>query len=51
MSLSDLAWQLLLEGYLDEAISIAARIPMARKGTVEIRPVIDVPGLPTDERA
>jgi len=32
---------------LDEAIGIAARIPMARKGTVEIRPVIDIPGLPT----
>lgn len=31
---------------LDEAISIAARIPMARKGTVEVRPVIDIPGLP-----
>jgi hypothetical protein len=32
---------------LDEAIGIAARIPMARKGTVEVRPVIDIPGLPT----
>jgi len=32
---------------LDEAIAIAARIPMARKGTVEIRPVIEIPGLPT----
>jgi hypothetical protein len=32
---------------LDEAIGIAARIPMARKGTVEIRPVIEVGGLPT----
>ena len=31
---------------LDEAIGIAARIPIARKGTVEIRPVIDIPGLP-----
>ena len=31
---------------LDEAIGIAARIPMARKGTVEIRPVIEIPGLP-----
>jgi len=31
---------------LDEAINIAARIPMARKGTVEIRPVIEIPGLP-----
>jgi len=33
--------------HLDEAIGIAARIPMARKGTVEIRPVMDIPGLPT----
>jgi hypothetical protein len=33
---------------LDEAIGIAARIPMARKGTVEVRPVIDSPGLPTE---
>jgi hypothetical protein len=31
---------------LDEAIAIAARIPMARKGTVEVRPVVDIPGLP-----
>jgi hypothetical protein len=31
---------------LDEAIAIAARIPGARTGTVEIRPVIEVPGLP-----
>jgi hypothetical protein len=33
---------------LDEAIAIAARIPMARKGTVEVRPVIEIPGLPTE---
>ncbi|MGH8579054.1 MAG: YciI family protein [Gammaproteobacteria bacterium] len=32
----------------DEATSIAARIPMARKGTVEVRPVIEIPGLPAD---
>jgi hypothetical protein len=31
---------------LDEAIGIASRIPMARKGTVEVRPVIEIPGLP-----
>jgi hypothetical protein len=31
---------------LDEAIGIAARIPVARMGTVEIRPVIEIPGLP-----
>ncbi len=32
---------------LDEAIRIAVRIPMARKGTIEIRPVIEIQGLPT----
>ncbi len=32
---------------LDEAIHIAERIPGARKGTVEIRPVLEIPGLPT----
>jgi hypothetical protein len=31
---------------LDEAIGIAGRIPAARVGTVEIRPVLEVPGLP-----
>jgi hypothetical protein len=31
---------------LDEAIGIAARIPAAKVGTVEIRPVIEIPGLP-----
>ena len=31
---------------LDEAIGIAGRIPGARVGTVEIRPVIELPGLP-----
>ena len=33
---------------LDEAIGIAARIPVARLGTVEIRPVMEIPGLPAD---
>jgi hypothetical protein len=32
---------------LDAAIGIAARIPGARLGTVEIRPVIELPGLPS----
>ena len=32
---------------LDEAIAIASKIPMARKGTVEVRPVMDIPGLST----
>jgi hypothetical protein len=31
---------------LDEAIGIAARIPGARKGTVEVRPVVELTGLP-----
>lgn len=31
---------------LDEAIAIAAQIPGARVGTVEIRPVLEVSGLP-----
>lgn len=31
---------------LDAAIAIAARVPGARIGTVEIRPIRDVPGLP-----
>jgi uncharacterized protein YndB with AHSA1/START domain len=30
----------------NEAIAIAARIPMARQGTVEVRPVIEIAGLP-----
>jgi len=32
---------------LDEALSIAARIPGARKGTIEVRPVMEIPGLPS----
>jgi hypothetical protein len=32
---------------LNEAIGIAARIPGARWGTVEIRPMIELQGLPT----
>jgi hypothetical protein len=33
---------------LDEAIAVAGRIPGALKGTVEIRPVLEIPGLPAD---
>lgn len=33
---------------LDEALRVAARIPAARWGTVEVRPVIEIPGLPED---
>jgi hypothetical protein len=31
---------------LDEAIDIAERVPPVRYGTVEIRPVMEIPGLP-----
>ncbi len=31
---------------LDAAINIATRIPAARLGTVEIRPIIEIPNLP-----
>ncbi|MGE3241093.1 MAG: YciI family protein [Pirellulales bacterium] len=31
---------------LNDAIAIAARIPGARKGTIEVRPVVEIPGLP-----
>ncbi len=34
---------------LDEAIGIAARIPGVRRGTVEVRPVVELEGLPTAE--
>jgi hypothetical protein len=32
---------------LNEAITIAARVPPARKGTIEVRPVMELAGLPT----
>jgi len=31
---------------LDDAMSIAERIPVARVGTIEIRPLLEIPGLP-----
>ena len=31
---------------LDEALSIAARIPAAKFGTVEVRPVVELTGMP-----
>ena len=31
---------------LDEALSIAARIPAARFGTIEVRPVVELVGMP-----
>jgi len=33
---------------LDEAIAIAERIPAARWGTIEVRPVLEIAGLPAD---
>ena len=33
---------------LDEAIGVAERIPIARVGTIEIRPLLEIAGLPTD---
>lgn len=35
-------------GDLDEAIAIAGQIPGAQKGTVEIRPVLEISGLPRE---
>ena len=32
---------------LDEALAVAARIPAASRGTVEVRPVLELKGLPT----
>ena len=36
---------------LDQAIEIAAKIPAGRWGTVEIRPVLEITGLPTEAPA
>jgi len=36
---------------LDQAIAIAARIPIARRGTIEIRPVVELTGLPAQSEA
>jgi len=36
---------------LDEAIDIASKIPAGRWGTVEIRPVVEIRGLPEDAKA
>ena len=33
---------------LDDAIAIAERIPAARWGTIEVRPVMEISGLPSD---
>ncbi len=34
---------------LDEAIAIASRIPSVHKGTVEIRPIVELAGKPLDK--
>ena len=31
---------------LDDAIAIASRLPMVRRGTIEVRPLVEMPGLP-----
>ena len=33
---------------LDDALGIAAQIPAARVGTIEVRPVMEIAGLPED---
>ena len=33
---------------LDDALAIAARVPGARKGCVEVRPVMELPNLPSN---
>ena len=35
---------------LDEAMSIAERIPVAKHGTIEIRPVLEIKGLPAQSK-
>jgi len=35
---------------LDAALAVAAEIPGAKKGVVEIRPMIEIPGLPDSSR-
>ena len=31
---------------LDEAIAVASRLPMVQRGTIEVRPLVEMPGLP-----
>jgi len=35
---------------LDAALAVAAKIPGAKKGVVEVRPMIEIPGLPDASR-
>jgi hypothetical protein len=41
-------YYLIEAGDLDEALAIAERIPPAKFGTVEVRPVMEIGGLPED---
>ena len=34
---------------LDDAMDVASRVPVVRLGTIEIRPVMEIPGLPSDD--
>lgn len=34
---------------LDDAIAIASRLPMVRRGTIEVRPLFEMQGLPAAE--
>jgi hypothetical protein len=36
---------------LDEAIGIASRIPGAKKGTIEVRPILELAGLPEERKS
>lgn len=36
---------------LDAAIDVASRTPPAKKGTIEIRPILEIPGLPEEARS
>ena len=36
---------------LDEAIAISARIPGAKKGVIEVRPVMEIPNVPPSSNA
>ena len=38
-----------MRGRFDEAIAIAGRVPAARVGTVEVRPILELDGLPSVE--
>jgi hypothetical protein len=35
---------------LDAAIAVAGKIPAARKGTIEIRPVVEITGMPPTKK-